>query len=105
MLPRQDEQPRGKRSVIPSRTIKSRVNRRLATSMRLASGCMTRAVCCGVAPSPPGPLPAEFGKKLEKEHPELFVKKVNRNKTEVLGGRDKIRVIQREWMKARQGTP
>ena len=77
----------------------------MATSMLLASGCMTLAVGCGVATTQQDPIPAEFGKKLEKEHPELFVKKVKGNKTEVLGGRDKIRVIQREWMKARQGTP
>jgi hypothetical protein len=91
--------------VIPSRTIKSRVIGRLATAMVLASGCMTLAVGCGVATTQQDTIPAEFVEKLDKEHPELFVKKVDRNKTEVLGGRDKRRVIQQEWMKARQGTP
>ena len=47
-------------------------------------------------------IPAEFGEKLEKEHPELFIKKVGKNKTEVLGGRDKRAIIRREWQKSQQ---
>ena len=44
--------------------------------------------------------PAEFAEKLEKEHPELFVKKTGKNKTEALAGRDKRAVIREQWLKA-----
>jgi len=46
--------------------------------------------------------PAEFAEKLEKEHPELFIKKTGKNKTEVLGGRDKRAIIREEWQKSKQ---
>jgi hypothetical protein len=46
---------------------------------------------------------AEDIDKLAKEHPERFVKKSGKNKTEVLEGRDKRRVIRQELDKARQG--
>ena len=39
-------------------------------------------------------------KGIEAEHPELFVKKTGKKKTEVLGGRDKRDIIRREWLKA-----
>jgi len=45
--------------------------------------------------------PAEFAEKLEKEHPELFIKKTG-NKTEVLGGRDKRAVIREEYLKSKE---
>jgi hypothetical protein len=48
--------------------------------------------------------PREFGEKLAKEHPELFIKKIgkNKNKTEVLDGRDKRAIIRREWENSQQ---
>jgi hypothetical protein len=45
--------------------------------------------------------PAEFAEKLEKEHPELFIKKTGK-KTEVLGGRDKRAIIREQWQKSQQ---
>jgi hypothetical protein len=66
---------------------------------------MSLPVGCGEPAPMQSNIPPEFAEKLEKEHPELFVKKVGKNKTEVLDGRDKIRVIQREWMKAQQRNP
>jgi len=50
--------------------------------------------------------PAEFGEKLRKEHPELFIKNVGKNKTEVLDGRDARAIIRKEWEKSKQtGNP
>jgi hypothetical protein len=46
--------------------------------------------------------PKEFGEKLEKEHPELFIKKIGKDKTEVLDGRDKRAIIRREYQKSQQ---
>jgi hypothetical protein len=49
--------------------------------------------------------PEEFAKKLETEKPNLFVEKVGKNKTAVLGGRDRRAVIRREQQREReQGT-
>ncbi len=49
--------------------------------------------------------PAEFAEKLEKEHPELFIKKTGKNKTEVLGGRDKRAIIRRAVAESAAGQP
>jgi hypothetical protein len=48
-------------------------------------------------------IPTDFAAKLEKEHPELFVKTTRRGKTEVVSGRDKRDIIRREWLKANGG--
>lgn len=45
--------------------------------------------------------PAEFAEKLEKEHPELFIKKTGK-KTEVLGGRDRRAIIREAYLKSKQ---
>jgi hypothetical protein len=63
---------------------------------------MILPVGCGEPAAQQSNFPAEFAAKLEKEHPELFIKKTGK-KTEVLGGRDKREIIRREWLKAKQG--
>ena len=60
--------------------------------------------CGGSAEQKSSMPPAEFAEKLEKEHPELFIKKTGK-KTEILAGRDKKDIIRREWLKAQQGNP
>jgi len=65
---------------------------------------MILPVGCGEPATQETNLPAEFAQKLEKEHPELFIKKTGRNKNEVLGGRDKREIIRREWLRAQQGN-
>ena len=55
---------------------------------------------CGESETNQTNIPTDFAATLEKEHPELFVKKSGKNKTEVLGGRDKRDVIRREWLKS-----
>jgi len=62
-------------------------------------------VGCGESGVQQSNIPAEFSEKLEKEHPELFVEKVGKNKTGVMGGREKRAVLRREWLKAQQGNP
>ncbi len=47
-------------------------------------------------------MPKDFAAKLEKEHPELFVRKIGKNKTEKIQGRDKRYIILQEYEKARQ---
>jgi hypothetical protein len=64
---------------------------------------MTLAIGCGESGVQESSMPSkEFADKLEKEHPELFIKKVGK-KTEVLGGRDKRAIIRQEWDKAQKG--
>ena len=65
---------------------------------------MILPVGCGEPATQQSNISAEFAEKLEKEHPELFIKKTGKNKTEVLGGRDKREIIRREWLKAQQGN-
>jgi hypothetical protein len=65
---------------------------------------MTLPVGCGAPATQQDPIPAEFVQKLEKEHPELFIEKVGKNKTGVMGGREKRAVVRREWLKAQQGN-
>jgi hypothetical protein len=65
--------------------------------------CLILPIGCGGEPGAQQTnIPADFAEKLEKEHPELFVKKTGK-KTEVLGGRDKRDIIRREWLKAQEG--
>jgi hypothetical protein len=66
--------------------------------------CTILSVGCGEPATQQTNIPADFAEKLEKEHPELFIKNVGKNKTEVLGGRDKRDIIRREWLKAQQGN-
>jgi hypothetical protein len=66
--------------------------------MTLPFGCGSSAV------QESGMPPAEFAEKLEKEHPELFVKKTGKNKTEAVAGRDKRAIIREQWLKAQQGS-
>jgi hypothetical protein len=62
---------------------------------------MILSVGCGDSDSQESSMPKEFAEKLEKEHPELFIKKVGK-KTEVLSGRDKRMIIRREWQKTQE---
>jgi len=88
--------------VISSCATRSRVIRQLAGSIVLVFCCLILPVGCGdTARQESNMPPAEFGEKLEKEHPELFIKKTG-NKTEVLGGRDKREIIRQEWQKSQQ---
>jgi hypothetical protein len=65
---------------------------------------MTFLVGCSESPVQESSMPTEeFVKKLEKEHPELFIKQLGKGKTEVLDGRDKRAIIRREWRKAQGG--
>jgi hypothetical protein len=67
---------------------------------------MTLPVGCGESGVQKSNMPlAEDIDKLAKEHPERFIKKTGKNKTEVLEGRDKRTVIRQEQDNARQGTP
>jgi len=55
---------------------------------------------CGESDTNQSNISPDFAAKLDAEHPELFVKKTGKKKTEVLGGRDKRDIIRREWLKA-----
>jgi hypothetical protein len=69
-------------------------------TLLLFSGCGEPAVQQTSMPPP------EFAAKLEKEHPELFVRKIGKKKTERITGRDRRPIIREEWLKAQQqGTP
>jgi hypothetical protein len=88
--------------VISSRATRSRAIRQLATSIVLVFGCIILPVGCGNPGAQESNMPpAEFAEKLEKEHPELFIKKTGK-KTEVLGGRDKRAIIREQWQKSQQ---
>jgi len=66
---------------------------------------MILPVGCGEPTAQQSNIPKDFGEKLEKERPDLFIKKSGKKKTEVLEGRDKRAVIRQELEKAReQGT-
>ena len=66
------------------------------------SGCLILPVGCGDSATQQSSIPTDFAEKLEKERPELFIKKSGKNKTEVLGGRDKRAIIREEWQKSQQ---
>jgi hypothetical protein len=78
----------------------ARMMRRGMTSLILILCSAILPAGCGESDVNTTNIPADFAAKLEKEHPELFVKQTRRGKTEVLGGRDKRDVIRREWLKA-----
>jgi major membrane immunogen (membrane-anchored lipoprotein) len=64
--------------------------------------CMCLPIGCGSSEVEQSTMPsAEFAAKLEKEHPELFSKKVGQ-KIEKLDGRDKRAIIREEWQKSQQ---
>ena len=92
--------------MITSRATRSRTIRRCAAFIGLAFCFMILPAGCGETGTQKSSMPsAEFAEKLEKDHPELFVKKVGKgNKTEVLGGRDKRAIIREEWLKSQQGA-
>jgi hypothetical protein len=90
--------------MISARTSGHGAIRRWASSALLIVSCMLLPVGCGEPGAQQSTIPPDFGEKLEKEHPELFIKKTG-NKTEVLAGRDKKDIIRREWLKAQQGNP
>ncbi len=91
-------------SVISSRAARFQVIRLWAGSVVLIFCCMILAAGCGEPGAQKSTMPpAEFTDKLEKEHPELFIKKTGKkNQTEVLGGRDKRAVIREEYLKSQQ---
>ena len=83
----------------------SRAIRQLAALILLVFSSITLPVGCGEPAVQESSMPPrEFGEKLAKEHPELFIKKIgkNKNKTEVLDGRDKRAIIRREWENSQQ---
>jgi hypothetical protein len=82
---------------------RSRTIRRAASSLLLGLCASIFPVGCGESETGRTNIPADFAAKLEQEHPELFVKKSGKNKTEVVAGRDKKDIIRREWLKA-QGS-
>jgi hypothetical protein len=92
--------------VISSRTARSRAIRQLATLIVLVFCCLVLPIGCGEPTAQKSTMPPEeFAKKLETEKPNLFVEKVGKNKTAVLGGRDRRAVIRREQQREReQGT-
>ena len=92
--------------MISSRTATSRAFRQSATLIVLVFCGMILPIGCGEPGAQVSTMPpAEFVKKLETEKPNLFVEKVGKNKTAVLGGRDKRAVIRREQQREReQGT-
>ena len=87
--------------MISSCATTSQAIRKLAALIVLVLCCVTLPVGCGDPGTQQSSVPKEFGDKLEKEKPELFIKKTGK-KTEVLGGRDRRAVIRREQEKARQ---
>jgi hypothetical protein len=80
-----------------------RTLRRAVTSLILIFGSAVLPAGCGESDVNTTNIPTDFAEKLEKEHPELFVKKSGRGKTEVVSGRDKKVIIRREWLKANGG--
>jgi hypothetical protein len=86
--------------VISSHDTTCRAIRWCASLMVIVFGCVVLPVGCGDPVSTQSEIPADFAQKLEKEHPELFVKMVGKKKTEVLGGRDKKELIRKEWQKS-----
>ena len=77
--------------------------RRAAASLVLIICSTILPLGCGEPETNQTNIPADFAAKLEKDHPEFFVKKIGRNKTEVVSGRDKKDIIRREWLKS-QGS-
>jgi hypothetical protein len=91
--------------VISSCAANSPAIRRLGTLNSLVFCCMFLPIGCGEPSSQKSTLPpAEFADKLEKEQPGIFVEKIGKSKTAVLGGRDKRAVIRREQEKSREGS-
>jgi hypothetical protein len=89
--------------VILSHARISRAIRQLAALILLVFSSITLPVGCGEPAVQESSMPPrEFGEKLAKEHPELFIKKIGKNKTEVLDGRDKRAIIRQEWEKSQQ---
>jgi hypothetical protein len=89
--------------VISSHATRFQPVRQLAAWILSVFCCITLPVGCGEPAVRESSMPPkEFGEKLAKEHPELFIKKVGKNKTEVLDGRDKRAIIRREWEKSHQ---
>jgi hypothetical protein len=89
--------------VISSHARISRSIRQLAALILLVFSSITLPVGCGEPAVQQSSMPPpEFGEKLAKEHPELFIKKIGKNKTEVLDGRDKRAIVRREWEKSQQ---
>ena len=60
------------------RTSRSRAIRRWADSTILVFSCMILPVGCGEPAAQQSTIPADFAEKLEKEHPELFIKKTGK---------------------------
>jgi hypothetical protein len=87
--------------VISSRA-KYQAIRQLATLIVLVFCCMILPVGCGGSATQQTNIPTEFAGKLEKERPEIFIEKIGKKKTDVLGGRDKRAVIRRELEKERE---
>jgi hypothetical protein len=82
---------------------RSQIVRRFAGTVTLSLGAMFLLTGCGEPAVQQSTMPpAEFSAKLEKEHPELFVRKLGKKKTEQLSGRDKRAIIRQEWLKAQQ---
>jgi hypothetical protein len=91
--------------VISSRATRSQAIRQLATSIGMVFCCMILPVGCGDTGVQKSNMPsAEDVDKLAKEHPERFIRKSGKNKTEVLEGRDRRTVIRQEQDNVRQGT-
>jgi hypothetical protein len=89
--------------VISSCVIRSLAIRQLAALIVLVFSCMILPVGCGNSETAQNSnIPKDFGEKLEKENPELFVKKTGKKKTEILGGRDKRNVIRGAMEKERE---
>jgi hypothetical protein len=66
----------------------------------LSSGCGEPAVQQTSMPPP------EWVQQFVKEHPDLFIKKIGKNKFEKIEGRDRRPIIREAWRKAQeQGTP
>ena len=84
---------------ISSRARSQRIGRAVV-SLGLYLSCTMFLAGCGESDTNQSNIPSDFAAKLEAEHPELFVKKTGKSKTEVLGGRDKRDIIRREWLKA-----
>jgi hypothetical protein len=89
--------------VISPRATRSQAIQHLAVLILLVCCGTTLPVGCGEPAVQESSMPPkEYGEKLAKEHPELFIKKIGKNKTEVLDGRDKRIIIRREWEKSKQ---
>ena len=82
--------------------IRSLAIQKLAALIVLVFSCMILPVGCGNSETgQQSNIPKDFGEKLEKESPELFIKKTGK-KTETLGGRDKRNVIRDAMEKERE---